>query len=63
MRDATGAGDSFLAGVVAGLLRGCDPATAIRLGNMAGALTVAAVDGHAALPPFEGLLELITGHN
>jgi len=63
VRDATGAGDSFLAGVVAGLLRGCDPATAIRLGNMAGALTVAAIEGHAALPPFEELLGRVAEHN
>ena len=63
MRDATGAGDSFLAGVVAGLLRGCAPAVAIKLGNMAGALTVASMDGHAALPPFEELLAQVTEHS
>ena len=63
LHDATGAGDSFLAGLVAGLLRGCDPETAVRLGNMAGSLTVAAIHGHTALPSFEGLLERVTHHN
>lgn len=62
-RDATGAGDSFLAGLVAGLLRGCDPGIAVRLGNMAGSLTVAAVDGHAALPSFDELLWRVAEHN
>jgi sugar/nucleoside kinase (ribokinase family) len=61
--DATGAGDSFLAGFLAGLLHGCDLCTAARLGNLAGALTVAAPSGRGqqALPSYEQLLALIEG--
>lgn len=39
-RDATGAGDSFLAGFAAGLLRGMAPDAAARLGNFCGARAV-----------------------
>lgn len=58
--DATGAGDAFLAALIAGLLRGCDLRTAARLGNLAGALTVAAPsgEGQRAVPPFDELLAL-----
>jgi sugar/nucleoside kinase (ribokinase family) len=53
-------GDAFLAGLVAGLLRGYDLRTAARLGNLAGALTVAAPsgEGQAAVPPFDELVAL-----
>lgn len=57
--DATGAGDAFLAGFLTGWLSGYDVQVAARLGNMAGALTVGAEDGQAALPPFERLVELV----
>jgi sugar/nucleoside kinase (ribokinase family) len=58
--DATGAGDAFLAGFLAGLLRGCDPRAAARLGNLAGALTVAAPsgEGQAAVPAYDELMAL-----
>jgi sugar/nucleoside kinase (ribokinase family) len=48
--DATGAGDSFDAGVVAGLLDGAAPADLLALGNACGALSLQGVGGTAAQP-------------
>ncbi len=50
--DATGAGDAFDAGFVAGLLRGFDLATCCRLGNAAGALSVSALGGLGKIESF-----------
>jgi ribokinase len=54
--DATGAGDSFLAGFLAAVLRGADTPTACRVGNLAGALCVGSLESVPALPAYEGLL-------
>ena len=48
--DATGAGDCFNAGLIAGLLDGLDLAGAAALGCAAGALSTAAPGGTASAP-------------
>lgn len=48
--DATGAGDSFDAGFLAGFLEGLGPAASLALGNACGALSTRAVGGTAAQP-------------
>jgi sugar/nucleoside kinase (ribokinase family) len=48
--DATGAGDCFNAGVIAGLLGGLDLAGAVALGCAAGAASTQAPGGTAACP-------------
>ncbi|XP_073145601.1 inositol 3-kinase [Henckelia pumila] len=54
--DPTGAGDSFLGGLVAGLAQGLAAADAVLLGNFFGSLTV----GHLGLPKFDsGLLQIV----
>ena len=47
--DATGAGDCFCAGFIAGLLRGRPPSICARLGNAASALSVAGLGGQGRL--------------
>lgn len=59
MVDATGAGDAFLAGFLAGHLHGVELEMCARLGNMAGALTVGSRDGQRALPTLDSLIELV----
>ncbi|MBS2022851.1 MAG: carbohydrate kinase [Deltaproteobacteria bacterium] len=58
-RDATGAGDSFLAGYAIGLLRGHDPVRAARLGAFCGARAVEVVGvprfSHEALAQLDSL--------
>ena len=46
--DTTGAGDSFYAGLIAGLLRGLDVEDAARLGTAAAAFCVTALGGNSA---------------
>jgi 1D-myo-inositol 3-kinase len=58
-RDATGAGDCFLAGYAAGLLRGLSPERAARVGNYCGARAVECV-GVPRLDP-AALLALLDG--
>ena len=48
--DATGAGDCFNAGLIAGLLDGLDLAGAAALGCAAGALSTGAPGGTASAP-------------
>jgi sugar/nucleoside kinase (ribokinase family) len=48
--DAIGAGDTFDAALIAGLLRGLEPAVAVRMANAAGALSTMAAGGTAAQP-------------
>lgn len=57
--DATGAGDSFLAGFLAAVLRGADTPTACRVGNMIGALCVACLESAPHLPPYAEVLSRI----
>jgi len=47
--DATGAGDSFDAGFLAGILKGMPISKALRLGNAVGALAVSGIGGQGAL--------------
>jgi sugar/nucleoside kinase (ribokinase family) len=54
--DATGAGDVFLAGLVAGLVSGRDPRTAGALGNLSASIAVGSVGGAARIPRLAELL-------
>jgi hypothetical protein len=56
--DATGAGDCFNAGLIAGLLRGLDLAAATRLGCAAGSASTRAAGGTAAAPDLAAALAL-----
>jgi len=51
--DTTGAGDCFLGGLLAGLLRGLSPADAGRLGSAAGACCVTCLGATAGIRNFE----------
>src|SRR5204863_5641029 len=51
--DATGAGDSFDAGFIAGLLAGRPPEECLRLACACGALSTRALGGTAAQPTLE----------
>jgi sugar/nucleoside kinase (ribokinase family) len=53
--DTTGAGDAFDAGLIAGVLNGLSARRALRLGNVVGARSTAAVGGLDALPRLEEL--------
>ena len=56
--DATGAGDCFNAGLIAGLLRGMDLPSAARLGCAVGSASTRAAGGTAAAPTLAAALEL-----
>ncbi len=56
--DATGAGDCFNAGLIAGLLRGLDLTAAARLGCAAGTASTRAAGGTAAAPDLATALAL-----
>ena len=56
--DATGAGDCFNAGLIAGLLRGLDLAAATRLGCAVGSASTRAAGGTAAAPDLAAALAL-----
>jgi sugar/nucleoside kinase (ribokinase family) len=56
--DATGAGDCFNAGLIAGLLRGLDLPAAARLGCAAGSASTRAAGGTAAAPDLPTALRL-----
>ena len=57
--DATGAGDSFVAGFASELLRGADVSEALRFGNGCGAVCTTAVGATTALKDREQVLKLI----
>ena len=59
--DATGAGDCFNAGLIAGLLDGLDLPRAAALGCVAGVLSTAAPGGTAAAPGMAAAAELAAG--
>ncbi len=62
VRDSTGAGDSFAAGVIAGFLGGLDwPGIAV-LGNALGAMTAAQVGAGAVALKAREVLALLTSH-
>ena len=56
--DATGAGDCFNAGLIAGLLRGLDVPAAARLGCAVGTMSTRGAGGTAATPRLAEALEL-----
>jgi pfkB family carbohydrate kinase len=56
--DATGAGDCFNAGLLAGLLRGGDPPAALALGCAAGAASTPGVGGTGSCPGLSAALAL-----
>ncbi|MFF2482815.1 carbohydrate kinase family protein [Paenibacillus sp. NPDC058071] len=51
--DTTGAGDNFLGGLLAGILKGWSLTDAIRLGNYCGAQSVQGIGGNANSPAWE----------
>jgi sugar/nucleoside kinase (ribokinase family) len=55
--DTTGAGDSFDAGFLYGLLQGEDPETCLRIANICGALSTEALGGISSFPSLEKLQE------
>jgi 2-dehydro-3-deoxygluconokinase len=57
--EQVGAGDSFAAGYLAGVLRGEDQRRRLRLGHLAAAATLVVPDDHGALPPAGRIEELL----
>ena len=62
-RDSTGAGDSFAAGLIAGLLGGLDHRSAAVLGNALGAMSAAQVGAGTAFPKAREVLALLREHH
>ena len=58
--DTTGAGDAFVAGFIAGLLRGLPPVDCARLGNAAGSVAVSVIGANGALESFAQLEKIIS---
>jgi hypothetical protein len=54
--DATGAGDAFVSGFVAGLISGADPFAAAKLGNAVAASSLSAVGASTAIRPVKDYL-------
>ena len=59
--DTTAAGDSFNAGLAAGLVMGFAMEDAVRLANAVGALSTTAAGAQAAMPSMERALALVEG--
>ena len=59
--DATGAGDSCIAGILAGIIKGMNIKDAVRLGCAVGALSVAGVGGVGLLKSFSQAARLARG--
>ncbi|MEI6233821.1 MAG: carbohydrate kinase family protein [Planctomycetota bacterium] len=55
--DTLGAGDSFMAGIIAGMLRGLKPSHAAQLGNAVSAHCVQAVGATTGIKPLADILE------
>jgi ribokinase len=60
-QDSTGAGDSFAAGLIAGLIHGLKWPAALMLGNAMGAVAAARVGGGSAAPMGREVLALLDG--
>ena len=60
--DATGAGDNFVAGFAAELLRGSKPADALRFANACGAICTTAMGAGTALRSRNQVLEFMDFH-
>ncbi len=56
--DATGAGDAFRAGLLYGLLDGCDLAASVKLGAAAGSLSILHTGAATTLPEKDEILSL-----
>jgi ribokinase len=56
--DATGAGDCFNAGLLAGLLQGLEPPAALALGCAVGAASTQAIGGTGGTPELAAALAL-----
>jgi len=61
--DTTGCGDSFNAGMIAGLLSGCTPEDAALIGCACGALVASGLGSDAGIVDLAGVLALITASN
>jgi sugar/nucleoside kinase (ribokinase family) len=61
-RDATGAGDCFIAGFLAGLVSGWDLRRALRLANACGALAVGDLGATTGIRPLEAVERWMTRH-
>lgn len=61
--DATGAGDTFLAGFASEIVRGRDLPSALAFANACGAICTTAVGAQAALRDRAGVLELLRSEN
>ena len=59
--DATGAGDSWDAGFLAGLAHGEDVATSARIGNAAASFCIQAVGGSSGIPSYAAVREKAAG--
>ncbi|MBT0771544.1 class II aldolase/adducin family protein [Kineosporia sp. J2-2] len=57
--DTTGCGDSFDAGLVTGLLAGCAPEDAARLGNACGSLVATGLGSDAGIVDLDGVVAVI----
>jgi sugar/nucleoside kinase (ribokinase family) len=56
--DTTGAGDAFIGGILAGVLRGASPAEAGRLGAAAGACCITGLGGSTAIRSYDETAQL-----
>ncbi len=61
--DTTGCGDAFNAGLIAGLLLGCAPGDAARLGVACGALVATGLGSDAGLRSLDQVIGLLDGHD
>jgi sugar/nucleoside kinase (ribokinase family) len=61
--DTTGCGDAFDAGMLAGLLRGCDPEDAAWLGVACGALVATGLGSDAGIESFGQVLDFLRASN
>lgn len=61
--DTTGCGDSFNAGMIAGLLSGCDPEDAALIGSACGALVASGLGSDAGIVDLAGVLALVSAFN
>jgi sugar/nucleoside kinase (ribokinase family) len=57
--DTTGCGDAFDAGMITGLLLGCDPADAARLGTTCGALVATGLGSDAGITTLDGVVSFL----
>ena len=61
--DTTGCGDAFDAGMITGLLLGCDPVDAARLGTACGALVATGLGSDAGITTVEDVISFLATVN